>query len=91
MHFRISRLWLIAPLSDGLEANGVEAYPYKCPTYPTVNIRIPPEDVGDAIDWEFNDLFDQWRKLTSETLSEVLERSEIDCSFMDTPVSSSFR
>ena len=26
----------------------------------------------------FNDLFDQWRKLTSETLSELFEWSEID-------------
>ena len=34
--------------------------------------------VDDAIDREFKDLFDQWRNLTSETLSELFERSEID-------------
>ena len=35
------------------------------------------EGVEDAIDREFNDLFDQWRKLTNEILSEPTERYEI--------------
>ena len=37
-----------------------------------------PEGVEDAIDREFNDLIGQWWKLTSETLSELFERSDID-------------
>ena len=37
----------------------------------------PSEDVEDAIDQEFNDLLDQWRKLNSEILSELTERYEI--------------
>ena len=37
-----------------------------------------PKGVDDAIDREFNDLFDQWRKLTSETVPVLFERSEID-------------
>ena len=49
MHFRISRLWPIAPLSDGLQEYGVEAYPYKGQTYPITNITIP-NGLEDAID-----------------------------------------
>ena len=47
-------------------------------TPPIASESPPPKGVEDAIDWEFNDLFDQWWKLTSETLSELFERSEID-------------
>ena len=47
-------------------------------TPPIASESPPPKGVKDAIDWEFNDLFDQWWKLTSETLSELFERSEID-------------
>ena len=44
--------------------------------YTTVKFRTT-KDVGDIIDREFNDLFDQWRKLTDEILSEFIERYEI--------------
>ena len=37
----------------------------------------PSKGVEEAIDREFNDLLDQWRKLTSERLSEPTERYEI--------------
>ena len=36
-----------------------------------------PEDIEDSIDGEFKDLFERWRKLTDEKLSEFFERSEI--------------
>ena len=35
------------------------------------------ECIEDAIDREFEDLFEQWRKLTSEILSEPTERYEM--------------
>ena len=78
MHSRISRLWLIAPLSDGLHVYGVEAYPYKGLIYPTANIRIPPRASRVAIDRKFNDLFERWQKLTDKKLSELFKRSEIN-------------
>ena len=55
---------------------GVEAYRYKGQRYTTVNIKATKE-VEDIIDKEFDDLFDQWRKLTNEILSELIERYEI--------------
>ncbi len=55
---------------------GVETYRYKGQRYTTLNIKST-KDVEDIIDQEFDDLFDQWRKLTDEILSELIERYEI--------------
>ncbi|WP_419910598.1 hypothetical protein [Hoeflea sp.] len=55
---------------------GVEAYRYKGQRYTTVNVKTT-KDVEDIIDREFNELFDQWRKLTDEILSDLIERYEI--------------
>ena len=55
-----------------------QSLPLQMPDIPQRKHQNPPKGVDDAIDREFNDLFDQWRKLTSETLSELFERSEID-------------
>lgn len=55
---------------------GVETYRYKGQRYTTVNIKTT-RDVENIIDQEFNDLFDQWQKLTDEILSELIERYEI--------------
>ena len=51
--------------------------PLQRPDIPHRKHQKPSEGVGDAIDREFNDLFDQWWKLTSEILSEPIERYEI--------------
>ena len=51
--------------------------PLQMPDIPHRKHRNPSEGVEDAIDREFNDLFDQWRKLTSEILSDPSERYEI--------------
>ena len=40
------------------------------------NIRTT-NDVEDIIEQEFNNLFDQWRKLTDEIFSELIEQHEI--------------
>ena len=42
--------------------------PLQMPDIPHRWHQNPPEGVEDAIDREFNDLFNQWQKLTSETL-----------------------
>ena len=55
---------------------GVKAYRYKGQRYSTVNIKTT-KDVEDIIAQEFNELFDQWRKLTDEILTELIERYEI--------------
>jgi len=55
---------------------GVEAYRYKGQRYTTVNIKTTG-DVEDIVNREFNDLFNQWQKLTDEILSELIERYEI--------------
>ena len=47
------------------------------PDIPHRKHQNPSEGVEDAIDREFNDLFDQWRKLTREILPEPTERYEI--------------
>ena len=52
--------------------------PLQFPDIPLRKHQSPPEGIEDAIGREFNDLFDLWRKLTSETLSELFKRSEID-------------
>ena len=54
---------------------GVKAYRYKGQRYFTVNIKTT-KDVEDIIEREFNDLFDHWRKLTDEILTELIERYE---------------
>ena len=54
----------------------VKTYRYKGQRYTTVNIKTT-KDIEDIIDKEFDDLFDQWRKLTDEILSELVERYEI--------------
>ena len=51
--------------------------PLQRPDIPHHKHQNPSEGVEDAIDREFNDLFDQWRKLTNEILSEPTERYEI--------------
>ena len=51
--------------------------PLQRPDIPHHKHQNPSEGVGDAIDREFNGLFDQWRKPTSEILSEPTERYEI--------------
>ena len=51
--------------------------PLQRPDIPHRKHQNPFEGVEDAIDREFNDLFDQWRKLTGEILSEPTERYEI--------------
>ena len=61
-----------------LHTYGVDAYPYKCLTYPAENIGIPPKGIEDAIDLGFDDLFERWRKLTDEKLSELFERNGIN-------------
>ena len=51
--------------------------PLQRPDIPHHKHQNPSEGVEDAIDREFNDLFDQWRKLTNEILSEPTERYEM--------------
>ena len=51
--------------------------PLQGPDIPHRKHQNPSEGVEDAIDREFNDLLDQWRKLTSEILSEPTERYEM--------------
>ena len=51
--------------------------PLQRPDIPHHKHQNPSEGVEDAIDREFNDLFDQWRRLTNEILSEPTERYEI--------------
>ena len=50
--------------------------PLQRPDIPHRKHQNPSGDVEDAIDQKFNDLLDQWRKLTSEILSELTERYE---------------
>ena len=56
--------------------------PLQRPDIPHRKHQNPSEDVEDAIDQEFNDLLDQWRKLNSEILSELTERYEIGCKIL---------
>ena len=60
-----------------LKKCGVKTYRYEGQRYPTVNIRISPNGIEDIIVREYNNLFDQWRKLTNEILSELIEGYEI--------------
>ena len=51
--------------------------PLQRPDIPHGKHQNPSEGVEDGTDREFNDLFDQWQKLTSEILSEPTKRYEI--------------
>ena len=54
----------------------IEAYLYKGQTYPIIYFKIP-KGAEDVIDRVLCVLFDQWRKLTDEILSEITKRYEI--------------
>ena len=60
-----------------LKKYDAKSYRYKDQRYPTVKVRVSPNDIEDIIDREYNNLFDQWRKLTDEILSELIEGYEI--------------
>ena len=51
--------------------------PLQGPDIPHRKHQNPSEGVEDAIDREFDDLLDQWRKLTNEILSKPTERYAI--------------
>ena len=52
--------------------------PLQWPDIPQRKHQNLPEGIKNAIDLEFDDLFERWRKLTNEKLSEIFKRSEIN-------------